>query len=263
MRPAGPIAAALLLLLLGGGTVARGEVEQSGNLIVSFDGGISPHALPRSEPAPVAVSIDSGFRTSDGSDPPPQLRQISIAINRDGKIYDRGLPTCRIRKIQPATIAAARRICGGAIVGSGHVQVRVELTNQPPFDFKGPLLVFNAKRSGGHRRILAQVYGTKPPSAFVLTFKVLKQKGTFGTVIRTSLPAAAREWAYVTHFEMRLRRIYTYNGQRHSFISAACAAPAGFPGAVYPFARGTFKFAAGLRISSTLVRDCDVRKVSG
>jgi hypothetical protein len=258
VRAAVTIAAALALLL-GCAAAALAEVEQSGNLIVSFDGGISPHALPRSEPAPVTVRIDSAFRTSDGSDPPPQLRQISIAINRDGKIYDRGLPTCRVRRIQPSTIAAARRICGGAIVGSGHVQVRVELSNQPPFDFQGPLLVFNAKRSGGHRRLLAQVYGTKPPSAFVLTFKVLKQSGTFGTVIRTTLPEAAREWAYVTRFDMRLRRVYTYRGQRHSFISAACAAPAGFPGAVYPFARGNFKFASGAQVRTELVRDCKVR----
>lgn len=248
-----------LLIALGAAGAARGEVEQSGNLIVSFDGGISPHALPRSEPAPVSVEIDSGFRAADGADPPPQLRQISIGINRDGKIDDRGLPTCRIRKIQPATIAAARRICGGAIVGKGHVEVRVLIANQQPFTFKGPLLVFNAERSGGHRRILAQVYGTKPPAAFVLTFKVLEQKGTFGTVIRTSLPQAAWKWAYVTHFDMRLRRIYTYEGRQHSFISAACAAPAGFPGAVYPFARGSFKFAEGERVTSTLIRDCKVR----
>lgn len=258
MKRLGAIAAAGLLLALGGAGAARGEVEQSGNLIVSFDGEISPHSLPRTEPAPVTVAIDSGFKTADGSDPPPQLRQISIGINRDGKIYDRGLPTCRIRKIQPATIAAARRICGGAIVGSGHVQVRVDLANQQPFTFKGPLLVFNAKPAGGHRRILAQVYGTRPPSAFVLTFKILRQQGSFGTVIRTALPKAARDWAYVTHFDMKLRRIYTYRGERHSFISAACAAPPGFPGAVYPFARGNFKFAEGQRVTSTLIRDCKV-----
>ena len=44
---------------------------------------------------------------------------------------------------------------------------------------------------------------------------------------------------------MRLRRIYTYRGQQHSYVSAGCAAPAGFPGAVYPFARANFKFADG------------------
>ena len=127
--------------------------------------------------APVAVTIDSAFRSAEGADPPPQLRTISIGINRGGKIFDRGLPTCRVRKIQPATISAARRICGGAIVGSGHVQVRVHLTNQPPFTFKGPMLVFHAKRSGGDRRLLAQVYGSKPPSAFVLTFRIVKTAG--------------------------------------------------------------------------------------
>jgi hypothetical protein len=259
LRLSGAIAAALLIVL-GVAAIARGEVEQSDNVIVSFDGGISPHALPRTTPAPVAVSVDTTFKAADGADPPPQLRQISIGINRDGKLFDRGLPTCRIREIQPATIAAARRICGGAIVGSGHVGVRVLLTNQPPFTFEGPLLVFNAERSGGHRRILAQVYGSRPPSAFVLTFKVLKEGGTFGTVIRTTLPQSAWKWAYVTHFDMRLRRTYTYRGQRHSYLSAACAAPAGFPGAVYPFARANFKFAEGQRVTSTLVRDCDVRK---
>ena len=257
MRAAALALALLAVLALAASAAA--EKQQSGNLIVGFDGGISPHALPRTEPAPVAVTVDSDFATTDGSDPPPQLRKISIAINRDGEIYDRGLPTCQVSRIQPSTIAAAKRICGGAIVGSGHVGVRVDLANQQPFTFKGPMLVFHAKRSGGHRRLLAQVYGTKPPSAFVLTFKVVPKHGTFGTVVKTSLPAPARKWAYVTHFDMKLHRLYTYRGVRHSFISAACAAPPGFPGAVYPFARANFGFAGGRAVSTTLVRDCAVR----
>jgi hypothetical protein len=250
---------AALLLALGAAAVARGEVEQGGNLIVHFDGGISPHSLPRHNPAPVAVSVDASLSASDGADPPPQLRRISIAINREGKLFDRGLPTCRIRRIQPATIAAARRICGGAIVGNGHVRVRVQLPNQPPFTFKGPLLAFHAKRHRGKRRLLAQVYGRNPPSAFVLVFRIAKRRGAFGTLITTSLPKASRKWAYVTHFDMRLRRTYAYGGRRRSFLSAACAAPPGFPGAVYPFARASFEFAGGQRITSTLIRDCKVR----
>jgi hypothetical protein len=205
------------------------------------------------------VTIDSAFRSSEGADPPPQLRTISIGINKGGKLFDRGLPNCRVRRIQPATISAARRICGGAIVGGGHVQVRVRLSNQPPFTFKGSMLVFHAKRSGGHRRLLAQIYGSKPPSAFVLTFKIVEKQGTFGTVIKTTLPKPARKWAYVTHFAMKLRRIYTYNGQKHSYLSAGCAAPDGFPGAVYAFARASFGFAEGQHVTTTLVRDCTVR----
>jgi hypothetical protein len=257
MRRGGAIAAALLAIL-GACGVAQAEVEQKGDVIVAFDGGISPRALPRDGVAPVAVTVDSTFKSVDGTDPPPQLQQISIGINRGGKIDDRGLPTCRVRKIQPTTIKAARRICGGAIVGNGHVQVRVHLMNQEPFTFDGPMLVFNAERSGGDRRLLAQVYGKKPPSAFVLTFKILKAHGTFGTVIKTSLPKAARKWAYVTHFDMHLRRIYTYKGQRHSYISAGCAAPEGFPGAVYAFARSNFGFAGGNHVTTTLIRDCTV-----
>jgi len=252
--------AAALLLTLAAATIARAEVEKQGDVIVVFDGGISPRALPRTGVAPVAVTIDSSFKSAEGADPPPQLRTISIGINRRGRIFDRGLPTCRVRKIQPATIAAAKQICGGAIVGSGHVQVRIHLSNQPPFTFTGPMLVFHAKRTGGDRRLLAQVYGIKPPSAFVLTFRIVREPGEFGTVIKTSLPQSARDWAYVTQFDMKLRRIYTYKGQKHGYVNAGCAAPPGFPGAVYAFAQANFGFAEGEKVTSTLVRDCTVKK---
>ncbi len=257
-RPGWLAALALLSLLLAAG-VARAESKQEGDIIVSVDGGIAPRALPRMGAAPVSVALDSSFKSAEGADPPAQLRTISIGINRGGAIYDRGLPTCKVRRIQPATLSAARRICGGAIVGSGRVEVRVHLTNQSPFTFRGPLLVFHAKRAGGHRRLLAQVYGHKPPSAFVLTFSMFERPGTFGTVIKTTLPKPARQWAYVTRFEMKLHRIYTYEGEEHSFISAGCAAPDGFPGVLYPFARANFGFAGGEHVVTTLIRDCTVR----
>jgi hypothetical protein len=255
----GALVAVALLVALGAAGAAQAEVEQQGEVIVAFDGGISPHSLPRTGLAPVAVTIDSSFKSAQGTDPPPQLKTISIGINRAGKIYDRGLPTCKVRKIQPTTISAARRICGGAIVGSGHIQVRVHLANQPPFTFTGPMLVFHAKPSGGDRRLLAQVYGRKPPSAFVLNFRIVEGPGEFGTTIKTALPKSADKWAYVTGFDMKLRRIYNYQGQKHSYLSAGCAAPAGFPGAIYKFAQANFGFASGEHVDETLVRDCTVR----
>jgi hypothetical protein len=247
------------LVVLGATGIARAEVEKQGDLIVNFDGGISPHALPRSGVAPVSVTLHTRFRTANRSASMPQLRGIAIAINGSGKVFDRGLPTCKVRRIQPTTVEAAQRICGNAIVGHGHVQVRVQLENQKPFLFKGPLLVFNATRNHGHRRLLAQVYGRRPPSAFVLTFKVRERPGTFGTVISTVLPEAARRWAYITRFDMKLQRTYTYRGKRRSFISAGCAAPPGYPGAIYPFARASFGFAGGERVVSTLIRNCKAR----
>jgi hypothetical protein len=254
---AGLIAAGLLVTLVIA-AAAEAEVERDGDITVTLDGGISPRALPRAGAAPVTVTLDSTFKFAKGSDPPPQLRTIAIGINRGGTVFDQGLPNCQVRRIQPATIRAARRICGDAIVGSGHIRVLVRLANQPAFVFKGPLLVFHAKSAGGHRRMLAQVYGHKPPSAFVLTFNVLEKQGTFGTVIETTLPRPARAWAYVTHFDMQLHRVYAYRGQKHSFISAGCAAPEGFPGAVYPFARANFGFTEDEHVVTTLIRDCTV-----
>jgi hypothetical protein len=247
-------------ITLGVVGVARGELTREDNVLLSFRGGITPKALPRDAAAPVAVWVDSSVKATDGSDPPPQLREIVIAINKDGKLFDRGLPTCEIRSIQPSTRSAAERICGGAIVGSGHVGVRIALEKEHPFDFNAPLLVFNAKARNGHRRILAQVYGSAPPSAFVLTFRVHRRPGTFGTVISTRLPRSARDWAYITHFDMKLQRRYTYRGRQRSFISASCAAPEGFPGTVYPFAEARYRFATGTVASMTLLRNCAVRK---
>jgi hypothetical protein len=251
--------ATALLMAFGIAAVAHGESIKQGNIIVGFSGGITPRALPRSGSAPVGISFSSNFMSADGTDPPAQLSTISIGINGEGKIYDRGLPTCKIHRIQPTTVEAAHRICGGAIIGHGNVRLRVHLENQPPFTFSGPLLVFNARRSGGQRRLLAQIYGLRPPSAFVLTFKVLKKSGTFGTVIQTTLPLAARKWAYLTHFDMKLRRTYIYRGERRSYISAGCPAPAGFPGTIYPFARAHFGFSEGNRVTVSLTRHCTVR----
>ncbi|HMB53590.1 MAG TPA: hypothetical protein VKU40_09755 [Thermoanaerobaculia bacterium] len=258
MKLLGPIAAALLLLAAAAG-VARADRVKEGNVIATFDGGIAPKSLPRSGVAPVSVEIKSSFAAADGSDPPPQLRKISIGINRQGRLFSRGLPTCRVGRIQPSTIGAAKKICGGAIVGHGRVGVRVNLPNQKPFDFNGPLLAFNAKPHNGKRRILAQVYGLRPPSAFVLTFRIRRKGGTYGTVIETNLPKSARDWAYVTRFEMTLRRTYSWRGKMRSYLSAGCPAPAGFPAAIYPFARGKFAFADGTRATPEVTGNCTVR----
>lgn len=258
MRLIAPIAAALLLLGAAAGG-ARADRVKGGNVIADFDGGIAPKSLPRAGVAPISVAIRSSFAAADGADPPPQLRRISIGINRQGRLFSRGLPTCRVGRIQPSTIAAAKRICGGAIVGHGRVGVRVSLPNQQPFDFQGPLLAFNAKPRKGKRRILAQVYGLRPPSAFVLTFRIRRKGGTYGTVIETNLPNSARDWAYVTRFEMKLRRTYVWRGKRRSYLSAGCPAPAGFPGAIYPFARAKFDFANGIRVTPEVTGNCKVR----
>jgi hypothetical protein len=255
LRRIAAIALATGLCLAGS---AQGEVSQEGNLITSFRGGLTPTRLPREKPAPVAVQVEGDFRTVHGA-PLPQLRTISVAINGAGEIDDQGLPTCHPSRIQPATEEEAKKICGPAIVGTGHVTVQVHVENQPTFSVDADLLAFNGPSRHGDKFILAQVYAENPPGAFILTFRVHHGAGLFGTVMSTSLPVAARSWAYLSHFDMTLRRRYSSHGRGHSYVSAACSAPAGFPGAVFPFAKATYGFANGQRIKTTVVRSCRVR----
>ncbi len=249
-------AVATLLLCLS--IPARAELSQEGNLIVSFDGGLSPHRLPRTQPAPVAVRVAGGVKVTKGTSL-PQLRTITVAINRAGRLYDKGIPTCRVKSIQPATEAEARSVCPRAIVGTGSVTVMAHIPSQAPFSVKGALLAFNGPKRHGHKLILAQVYAEDPPGAFVLTFTVKKRGGLFGTVLSTTLPESALGWAYLTHFEMTLDRQYRYRGKARSYVSAACAAPAGFPGAVFPFAKASYGFDDGRKLTTTVLRSCKVQ----
>lgn len=227
---------------------------------MAFTGALRPSALPRSTRVPVAVRVAGDVRSATANpDALPQLRTINVAINRQGRLFDRGLPVCEVSTIQPATERAARRVCGGAMVGSGHVTVQVRVPTQRVFSIKAKLLAFNGPRRNGHKLILAQAYVRNPPSAFVLVFTVKRKGGLFGTTMSTTLPRAARAWAYLTHFDMTLRRTYLYRGVRRSYVSAACSAPTGFESALFPFARATYGFADGQRLTTTIARRCTVR----
>jgi hypothetical protein len=73
------------------------------------------------------------------------------------------------------------------------------------------------------------------------------------------MPTACRG-ASARRFSLDLHRELTYRGRRHSYLSASCPAPAGFPGATFTFARASLGFADGRTLATTLVRDCRLRR---
>jgi DNA-binding beta-propeller fold protein YncE len=234
------------------------EVVQRGSLRVSFDGKLTPHTLPRHGSAPVKVAVAAKIASSDGGDP-PRLRQIAIAINRNGHFTPQGLPVCSLRDIQPSTTANALEACRGSLVGEGHFSAKVLLAQQAPFPSDGKVYAFNGTLHG-KPAILAHVYGTDPvPTSFTLPFELRPTKGTFGTTLRASLPSVTGDSGYITGLSLNLGRGFSFHGQRRSYFSAGCPAPAGFPGAVFPFARASFAFAGKGSISSTLTRSCAAR----
>ena len=230
-------------------------VVQRRGVRVSFDGKLTPHALPRHGMSPVGIVVDVKIGATGGVDP-PQLRRISIAINRNGRFTSAGLPVCRLDRIQPSTTAGALAACGSSLVGEGHFSANVKLPEQSPFPSEGKVLAFNG-RVHGKPAILAHIYGTQPaPTSTVLPFLLRGARGTYGTTLEASLPRATGSWGYVTGLRMNLRRRFSYRGRSRSYLSAGCPAPAGFPSAAFPLARTSFAFAGGLTLVSVLNRTC-------
>jgi hypothetical protein len=246
------------LCLLGGLGVASAEVVREGNLQGSFNGGISPARLPRTELAPVNVAMGGKITTTDRSIP-PRLERIVLDINSHGVIDNKGLPTCSLAKLNSLTSAAAEKACAGALVGHGNVTSRVYLPGQGAFASSGDLLAFNG-RLNGRPAVLAQVASGAPlPLTYVIGFEVKKARGTFGTSLVGTLPPIASEYGYISSFSLSLGRSYSFKGQKRSFASASCPAPAGFPGASFPFAKASYEFEGGTTLSASLVRDCKVK----
>jgi hypothetical protein len=247
---------ALLALLGLSAALAQAEVTQQGTLRVSFDGKLSPHALPRAGTAPIAVSIGADIGTTDRT-APPQLQKITIAINRHGRLDRNGLPSCHLKRIQPSTSQDALKACRDALVGEGTFAANVALPEQAPFPSHGKVLAFNGMAKG-RPVIFAHIYGTDPvPTSYTLSFRLSHSKGTFATVLSADLPQVTSDWGFVTGISMTLERRYRYHGHAHSYLSAGCPAPAGFQGAIFPFAKASLFF-AGQILTSTLTRSCGV-----
>jgi hypothetical protein len=236
-------------------SIAQGEVSQKEGVRVSVQGKLAPTSLPRLGTAPVSVSLGGQIGTNNPAGP-PQLQTLRVAINREGRLSLRGIPLCRLGHISPSTDSEALAACGSSLVGEGSFSANVKLPEQSPFPSEGKVLAFNG-RLRGKPAIFAHIYGTKPvPTSYVLPFLIEPGKGQFGTVLEASLPRVTGEWGFVTGISITLDRRYTYRGKPHSFLSAGCPAPKGFPKVSFPLMKTTFGFAGGLSLTNTLVRTC-------
>jgi hypothetical protein len=258
-RPAAPLALCLLALAA---TCADAVVDQKGTLRVSVTGKISPHALPRTGTAPIAFSVSGQVSTADQA-LPPQLRQLKIEINREGRLEYRGLPVCSYRQIQPATNERALAACRPSLVGEGTFDAYIVLRGQQPYPAQGRLLVFNG-RQHGKPALLGHIYLAQPfASSFVIVFEIERHRhGRYGTVLTADLAKALGSRRLLTGIEFNLSRRYSYAGARRSYLSSGCPAPTGFPGAVFSMVRTSFSFAGGTALALTVPGSCKVRNRS-
>jgi hypothetical protein len=255
--------ATLVLLLAATGALAalaRAEVIQSGDIRVNFRADFSPRSLPRERQAPITVEVGGNISTTDGSHPPP-LRQLRVELNSAGQIESRGLPACTAASLQSTSSELALEHCRPALVGTGTFQAQLQFSGAPIL-VDGRALVFNGVVHG-RPGMLIHIYIAAPVRVtLVIPLAITRRGGRFGTVLTTNVPSLAGGFGSITELQLRVGRQYGYRGVRHSYLSAACAAPAGFPGAVFPFARGTFTFTGGRVLHTVLTRNCKVRKSS-
>lgn len=259
---ASKLAVAVALQLFGIGALASAEppeIVQKGNLRVSMNGKLSPHVLPRKGVAPVSVTVGGRISTTDETEP-PQLRQMTVEINRHGRIESTGLPICNAAKIRTASNGRALAICGKAQVGEGKFFGTVTLPGSAPYPIEGKLLMFNA-REHGHPALLGHIYSPHPfATSFVISFAISsKPNGNYGTVLTADLRKALGSKKNLTGIEMTLSRHYSYKGKRRSYVSAGCPAPKGFNSTPFPLARTSFSFADGRKLSGVLNRTCGAR----
>jgi hypothetical protein len=245
--------AAVLLTALGLASLARAEVVQRGNVRVSFEGKLTPKALPRTGRIPVHVGLGAQIKALNPASP-PQLQSISIAINSAGHLAPGAVPTCTVQDIQPSTTANALKACRSSLVGTGSFAAKVLLPEQTSFPADGKLYAFNGIYEG-HPAILAHVYGEDPvPTSFTLPFVLTERKGELGTVLTASLAGMTGKAGYITELSLNLAP----TGSAKSYLTASCPAPNGFGGATFTFAKATFDFGKA-KIVSPLVRNCRVR----
>jgi hypothetical protein len=249
--------AALVLLGAVGAGLAHGERSQQGDLIVSLDGGLSPLKLPRDRPAPVAVRLEGGLQTADGS-LLPRVTQIALGLPGQGVLSTRGLATCDQRRLRNAKPPEALAACRSALVGHGRLEAQVVVPNQAPFTIHARLLAFNG-RVDRHRAIFLHAFSASPPTVAVLPFLIRPGSGRFGTALVGSLPAALGPWPHFARFEITLSRRYEYRGRSRSYLSASCPIPPRFTAGFFSFARADLTLAGGRTIGTGIARGCRAR----
>jgi hypothetical protein len=250
-RPVIALAVAIAALALA--SLAGAEIVQQGGVRIKFEGELTPKALPRTGQVPVHVSVGATI-TPLGKASPPQLRKISIAINRAGRFSPGALPACTVPDIQPSTTENALKACGPSLVGTGTFAAKVLLPQQASFPAGGKLYAFNGVYEG-RPAILAHVYGTEPvPTSFTLPFVLTERKGELGTVLTASLAGVTGKAGYITGLSLDLAP----PGRAEDYLTAGCPAPKGFGSATFTFARATFDFGRK-DVVSALTRNCEVR----
>jgi hypothetical protein len=238
---------------------AGGERSQTGNLIVSLNGGISPFKLPRDHAVPVAVRLEGGVDTADRS-ALPRVDRLKLELAWRGKLRTRGLPVCPQGRLKGTATRQAVDACGGSLVGRGRLAAKIFVPGQEAFDVQARLAAFNGRTKVGRRAVLMHAYTSNPPVSFIIPFIVMRNpEGAFHTILVARIRRSVGTWPHVASFKVEISRSFVHEGKRRSYLSASCPLPPTFTSGFLSFARATYTFAGGDDLTTESVRSCRAR----
>jgi hypothetical protein len=212
---------ALLLAATGVGT-ATGAIVEVENIVLHADGGFQPQLLPRNRFVPIDFQGHLDIDARDGGEVQP-LQQALIDFDRDGRLSVAGLPTCAPESIAEVGTEEARRICKGAMVGTGNLEVMVTFLDQSPTRSRSQLTIFNGPRLEGHPTAVLHARLTTPATqTYAILVPIEKRRGAFRYRARLDLPPLAGGAAAITHIDIEIGRRYRAGGKPRSYVSARC-----------------------------------------
>jgi hypothetical protein len=244
-------AGALLCCVLFAGA-ANAALVKVGNLVLTADGGFTPHSLPRNTYSPIDFRGHADLKAVDGSVPAP-LQQLILDFDRDGRLTTAGLPVCQPVSLQEATPAEARNRCPNAIVGTGHASAMIAREGGPPVLASSPLTFFNGPRLEGKPTVILHARTTVPGvQNFVITIPIEKRPGLFRYRATLDLPLIAAGHGSLIHLDAAIGKRYRAGGVERSYVAARCG-----DGIIRT--HGRFTFAEGTIIDGSVEKACTVR----
>jgi hypothetical protein len=243
LRRALPVLAILVFACATGATIAGATaMVETREVRIEVNAAFQPRNLPVKSFAPVKFS---GFLdiSRPGGGQPPALERIVLDFDRDGRLDVAGLPTCAPESVSQASVEEARRICKGAIVGSGEIEALVAL----PFSgnlvpTSSPLTLFNGPRLEGKPTVIVHAQTTVPATqTYAFTVPIEKRPGEFRYRVTANIPPLAGGYGTLTKISVTIGRKYSAGGKQRSYVAARCSDH-------ILRSHGAFTFANGLTI---------------
>ena len=246
-RAAAVLGAIGLLALLG--SSASGQTVRAGNLVVTVEGGFTPHKLPKADPASITLSARSTIATADGTHL-PALDFLNLEFDKHTGVYTKGLAVCTPAQLENTVTAQAKRACPDAIIGSGQAGAEIAFPEQAPFFAKAPMVIFNGPPKNGNPVFIFQVYAHVPaPTTFVTTAEIGKASGPYGTSVYIKVPTIVAGQGSLSFAELSIHKKWVTKGKEQTLLYGTC--PSG-----HFFVRGELTFKGGFKMAGKVVRSC-------